>query len=168
MDKSVRKIVISLVFAISIILVSYPIWRFASGEKVGILANSYGELPLSIDVGSFEPLVIVDDEMSKTVINDTDIFIKNRNGFDKKENLYILVEKVSTIPYQFIRVAIDDEVYSLDKLAVEEDENSYYFFLKEVEVKAYEETNLKTRIWLSQETNGVDPSATLVTNFITK
>lgn len=168
MQKGVRKIVISLVFAISIILVSYPMWRLASGEKVGVLANSYGELPLSVDIGSFEPLVIVDDEMSGRVINDTDISIRNRNGFDKKENLYILVEKVSTIPYQFIRVAIDDKVYSLSEIEVEEDEIGYYFFLKEVDLKAYENETYKTRIWLSQETDGVDPSATLVTNFITK
>lgn len=168
MQKNLRKIVISLVFAISLILISYPIWRFASGAKVGILANSYGELPLNIDVGSFESLVIVDDEMSGTVLNDTDIFIKNRNGYDKKADLYILVEKISTIPYQFIRIALDNEIYRLDEIGFEEDENNYYFYLKEVEIKAYEDVNLKARIWLSQETNGVDPSATLVTNFITK
>lgn len=168
MQKSTRKIVISLVCAISLILISYPIWRYASGSKVGILANSYGDLPLSIDMGTFEPLVIVDDEMSGTVINDTNISIKNRNGYDKKTNLYILVEKISTIPYQFIRVAIDDEVYRLNELDLEEDENNYYFYLKEVEIKAYEDQNLKVRIWLSQETEGVDPTATLVTNFVTK
>lgn len=168
MQKSTRKIVISLICAISLILVSYPIWRYASGSKVGILANSYGELPLSIDMGTFESLVIVDDEMSGSVINDTDISIKNRNGYNKKANLYIIVEKISTIPYQFIRVAIDDEVYHLNELAFEEDENNYYFPLKEIEVKAYEDKTFKARIWLSQETAGVDPKATLVTNFITK
>lgn len=168
MQKNVRKTIISLIFAISLILISYPIWRFASGAKVGILANSYGELPLNIDIGSFESLVIVDDEMSGTVINDTDIFIKNRNGYTKKNDLYIVVEKISTIPYQFIRVAIDDEVYRLNEIEVEEDENNYYFYLKEVEIKAYEDLDLKARIWLSQETDGVDPTAILVTNFITK
>lgn len=168
MQKGTRKIVISLVCAISFVLISLPIWWFASGEKVGILANSYGELPLNIDIGTFEPLVIVDDEMSNTVINDTDILIKNKNGFDKKTKLYILIEKVSTIPYQFIRVAIDNEVYRLNEIEVEEDENNYYFYLKEVEIKAYKDLNLKARIWLSQETDGVDPSAILVTNFITK
>lgn len=168
MQKSTRRIVVSLVCAISLILISYPIWRYASGSKVGILANSYGELPLNIDMGTFEPLVIVDDSMSGTVINDTDISIKNRNGFDKKTNLYIIVEKISTIPYQFIRVAIDDEIYRLNEIEVEEDEKNYYFYLNEIEIKAYEDKILKARIWLSQDTDGVDPSATLVTNFVTK
>ncbi len=168
MKKDIRKIIISLVFAVSLILISYPIWRFASGEKIGILANSYGELPLNINIGTFEPLVIVDDEMSNTVINDTDISIKNRNGFNKKAKLYMVVEKTSTIPYQYLRLAINNEIYRLNEIAIEEDENGYYFYLSEIEIEAYKEENLKARIWLSQETDGVSPEATLVTNFITK
>lgn len=168
MKKEIRRIIISIIFAVSLILISYPLWRYASGEKIGVLANSYGELPISISIGTFEPLVIVDDEMSSMVINDTDIAIKNRNGYKKSSKIYMVVEKVSTIPYEYLRLAIDKEIYHLNEIELEEDENNYYFYLKDLEIDAYEELNLKARIWLSQETNGVDPSATLVTNFIIK
>lgn len=168
MNRKIRRLIMSIVIAISVVLVSIPIWSMANGNEIGLLANSYGELKISTKVGEFEPLIIISDEMAFEQINSTTISFKNRNGYKKDFNLYILVDKKSTVPYEYIRVSINDKIYNLSTLEVEEDEYNYYFKLESKSLEAYKDENIEARIWLSTDSQNLTPESLLITNFITK
>lgn len=166
MEKKIKTSVLVSIIIVSVIIVSIPFWNFTKLSHNGLLTNIYRELPVTATAGTFEPLVIVDDAMAASVVGSTEVSIKNRNGYDKEARLYILVEKKSTVPFAFLRVSINDEIYSLNEISPEEDTKNYYFYLNTYQIDAYKEEKLETRLWLSQDTNGVEPTATIVTNFV--
>lgn len=168
MNRRIRRLIISIVIAISVVLVSIPIWSIANGNRIGILANSYGELKISTRVGAFESLLVVGDEKAFEIINPTTISFKNRNGYKKDFDLYLLIDKKSTVPYEYIRVSINDTIYSLSELEVESDEYNYYFKLESRSLDAYKDEDVNARIWINNNSEGLTSESSLITNFITK
>ncbi len=168
MKKSSRYLILTIVIAVSAIIVTVPFWNFAHNRRIGFFNEGYTKLPIVTKISKFPSLVIADEASAMSIIEPTEIVVKNRNGFDELNNLYLLVEKRSTIPIHYIRVSIDDTIYKTNEITMEEDNDNYYFFLKSIETDAYEEVSLKARIWLSEETSNVASDSTLVTNFIVK
>lgn len=166
MKKSVKYIVFSLVIAISAIVVSIPFWNFANNKRIGFFNEGYMNLPIVTRIGKFPSLVIADNEAAFRMLEPTEIALKNRNGYKQDNRLYLLVEKKSTIPAKYIRVSINDTVYNASDLNMEEDTENYYFYLTNVETDAYEEVLVNARIWLSEETEGIESNGTLVANFV--
>ncbi len=168
MKKSSRYLILTIVIAVSAIIVTVPFWNFAHNRRIGFFNEGYTKLPIVTKISKFPSLVIADEASAMSIIEPTEIVVKNRNGFDELNNLYLLVEKRSTIPIHYIRVSIDDTIYKINEITMEEDNDNYYFFLKSIETDAYEEVSLKARIWLSEETSNVASDSTLVTNFIVR
>lgn len=166
MKRSVKYIVFSLIIAISTIIVTIPFWNFANNTRIGFFNEGYMNLPIITRVGKFPSLVIADDEAAFQMLDTTAITLKNRNGYKQDNKLYLLVEKKSTVPTKYIRVSINDTIYNISEVSFEEDIENYYFYLTNVETDAYEEAIVSARIWLSDETEGIESDSTLVTNFV--
>lgn len=166
MRKGVRKLVVSIIIAISVIIVSIPIWRVSEGNTIGLVNTRYTELPIVVKIEKLKSLLIVSDEEASTFVEPTELTLKNRNGHAKSFNLYLLVEKKSTINYQYLRVSIDDKIYKVSELKMESDYNNYYFLLDGFNTDAYETKNVDIRLWIGTEAEGLDQSSTLTTNFV--
>lgn len=168
MNRAVKSLILAFVIAISIVLVSIPVWRISKGRNIGLIANSYGELPISVKVGKFESLIVIDDELVKDVITPTKITLRNRNGFEKNYSLYLLVEKKSSISYELLKLSINDTIYNLSEIEKSEDEENYYFKLIESSLKEYSEEEYDAKIWIKSNAQNLDGSSTLTANFIIK
>lgn len=168
MKKSSKYLILTVIVAISVIVVTVPFWNFTHNKRIGFFNEGYTKLPVVTKIGKFPSLVIADEASAMSIIEPTEIVLKNRNGFSELNNLYLLVEKRSTIPNNYIRVSLDDTIYKINEIEIEEDNDNYYFYLKSIETDAYEEVSLNARIWLSEETNNVASDSTLVTNFIVR
>lgn len=166
MKRSIKYIILSIVLAISVIVVTIPFWNFANNKRIGFFNEGYMNLPIVTNIGKFPSLVIADNESALKMIEQTEIVLKNRNGVKQKNRLYLLVEKRSTIPTKFIKVSINDVIYSIKDITLEEDTDNYYFYLTNVETNAYEEVSVNTRIWLSEETEQIESDSALVANFV--
>lgn len=168
MNRSVKSLVVSILITISIVLVSIPLWRVAQGKDIGSIANNYSDLPITVKVGNFDSLLVVDNEEALSLINPTTIVLRNRNGYKRNDVLYFLVEKKSTIPYSYLRVSINDNIYDISSCEMSEDNENYYFKLEDVEIDAYKTIDMQARIWIDVNVSGLDSKSTLVTNFIVK
>lgn len=166
MKRSIKYIILSIVLAISVIVVTIPFWNFANNKRIGFFNEGYMNLPIVTNIGKFPSLVIADNESALKMIEQTEIILKNRNGVKQNNRLYLLVEKRSTIPTKFIKVSINDVIYSIKDITLEEDTDNYYFYLTNVETNAYEEVSVNTRIWLSEETEQIESDSALVANFV--
>ena len=149
-------------------IISIPFWSYSNGTRLGLLLNTRYELPLSYKIGTFEPLIICDDDLASSVVNPTELTIKNSNGFAKSCKIYSLVEKRSTISYEYLRIALNDKVYKLNEIEALEDKKYYYFYLSDVELDSNLEDSIKIRIWLSSDIAEVSTNLTLITNIIVR
>lgn len=168
MNRAVKSLILAFVISVSIVLVSIPVWRVSKGRNVGLIANSYGELPISVKVGKFESLIVIDDELVKDVITPTKITLRNRNGFEKNYSLYLLVEKKSSISYELLKLSINNTIYNLSEIEKSEDEENYYFKLIDSNLKEYSEEEYEAKIWIKSDAQNLDGSSSLTANFIIK
>ena len=168
MKRSVKYLLFSLIIAISVIIVSVPFWNFANNKRIGFFNEGYTNLQIVTRIGKFPSLVIADDNSAINLIEPTEILLKNRNGHKLNNKLYLLVEKKSTIPTEFIKVSIDDQIYNIKDISKEEDTYNYYFYLNDFETNSYEEMSLTAKIWLSNETNNIESTSRLIANFVVR
>ena len=168
MKRSVKYLLFSLIIAISVIIVSVPFWNFANNKRIGFFFLGYTNLPIVTRIGKFPSLVLADDNSAINLIEPTEILLKNRNGHRLNNKLYLLVEKKSTISTEFIKVSINDQIYNIKDISKEEDTYNYYFYLNDFETNSYEEMSLTARIWLSNETNNIESTSTLIANFVVR
>lgn len=166
MKRSTKIFAISIVIIVSIIIVASPLISFAQGNRIGILANYYGELPIEIEKGRFEPLLILDSSVAMNKIDPTPIVYRNPNGFDKEVNLVMSINKNSTINYQNVVVSVNDKIFHLRDLIVDYDEFYYYFSLGKKNLLAYSSNQDMIRIWLQKESLGLTEESKITFNFI--
>lgn len=168
MEASIKRLIKSVAITTLIVLLSVPIWNYTSSKNSLSLADAYGDLDIAIDIGGFSALTLVENDRAFDVISPTDLSFRNQNNFSKNFEILLLVTKDSTVDTNSIQVALDKEVYSLKELKKREDDENWYFVLKEIGLDAYSEIQYKTRIWLDASSAKIDENAILITNFIAK
>lgn len=168
MKKGVKGLILSIMVAVSMIVISIPFWNFGNSSKLNILAMGNTDLPVAYKIGTFDSLTVMDNEVAESLIAPTELVLKNRNGFEKQAKIIMLIEKRSTIPYEYVCVSINDEIFNLKDLIKEEDDDNYYFYVKDVSLDLYEEKKFDTRIWLSKNINEISSSSRLITNIIVR
>lgn len=168
MDKSIKKIVISVILTVLLVLVSVPLWNYSASKKGAILAGSYADLSIAVEVGKIDSLIIIEDSRAFSYIMPTEVSLRNRNEYEKEYELLFLVDKKSTISYEYIKVSVGDKIYNINELDMIEDKDNYYFILESSKLAAYSEEVKWVRIWLSEELENISEDAILSTNFITR
>lgn len=168
MDKRVRKILLSIIITFILVFASIPLWEYSSGKKGAILAQSYNELSIAVEIGEFQELLIIEDERAFEYIASTPISLRNKNDKTKECELLMLIDKKSTIDYNNLKISIDDTIYKLTDLNKIEDNENYYFIIGKYNIEAYKNEKVNIRLWLSEETTGVSANSTLTTNFIAR
>lgn len=168
MDKRVRKILFSIIITFILVFTSIPLWEYSSGKKGAILAQSYNELSIAVEIGEFQELLIIEDERAFEYVASTPISLRNKNDETKDCELLMLIDKKSTIDYKNIKISIDDTIYKLPDLNKIEDNENYYFIIGKYSIEAYKNEKVNIRLWLSEETTGITPESTLTTNFIAR
>ena len=168
MDKRVRRLLLSIIITFILVFTSIPLWEYAGGKKGAILAQSNNELSITMEIGEFKELLIIEDNRAPQYIKPTDISLRNKNDSLKECELLMLVDKKSTINYKYIRISIDDVVYKLTDLTAIEDNENYYFILNKYSIRPYSNQTVEVKLWIGEEIGTVSQEATLITNFITR
>lgn len=168
MKRKLRIIIIVFLIFMSIIIVSSPLFSLANGKKIGILANYYKELPIEVSKGTFESLMIIDENEALSKVNPTPILYENPNGFDKEIDVMMVISKNSSINYLDIELSINDNIIHLKDLVFDYDENYYYFKIGTKKIMAYSNSQDLVRIWLNKNVSGLTEESEMTFNFITK
>ena len=168
MDKSIRRLFISIIITFILVFASIPLWNYSSGKKGAILAETYKDLTVSVEIGKFPQMIIIEDARAFKYIEPTNISLRNKNDESKECELLMLVDKKSTINYEYLRVSIGDKIYKLTDLVKIEDKDNYYFILEKYNIEPYKDIKLKVRIWISENVKDIDENSSLITNFITR
>lgn len=168
MEKKVKRLILSVLITVILVLISVPIWNYSSGRKGSLLASSYGDQSISVNIGTFPDLIVIEDDRALDYIKETPVLFRNPNDITKKFDIYYLYDKNSTIDYKDIVVSFDSNIYHLKDLDMIEDNDNYYFKIHTMSLGAYSNRTYNVRIWLDENINTLDEDMVLVSNFITR
>lgn len=168
MRNEVKKLVVSVVVTALVVLLSIPLWNYANTNNGLSLASLYTNLSMSVKVGRFPSLLVIEDEKAIENIQATKVQVRNQNSMKKEYNLYFYIDKSTTIDRNFLRVSIGNDIYKLKEMDCTETNDGYYYLVHESTIEAYTNEDLEARIWLTQEGASLGDDAKLVTNFVSK
>lgn len=163
-----KGLLVRIIFMLLIIVISYFLWDYKSINESATLASSFDDMDIFVYVEQPESLNVISTNKALEYIDPSDLVLRNKNKFNKNVDLVLLINKMSTIDKDYIRVSIDDTIYELNNMSFEEDEENYYYKLNNLDIEAYSSKELKTRIWLDDKINTINENAFLTTNFIVK
>ena len=168
MRNEVKKLVVSVVVTALVVLLSIPVWNYANANNGLSLASLYSNLSMSVKVGRFPSLLVIEDERAIENIQATKVQVRNQNSIKKEYNLYFYVDKSTTIDRNFLRVSIGNNIYKLKEMECTETDDGYYYLVHQSNIGAYTNEDLEARIWLTEEGASLGEDAKLVTNFVSK
>lgn len=168
MKNEVKRLVISVIITAIIAIGSVPIWNMANANNGLSLASLYTDMSMSVNIGKFPSLLIINDEQAMQTIPTTAIQVRNQNSSAKDYNLYFFIDKTTTIDKNYLRVSIGDNIYKMSEMECIENENGYYYLVHSSSLDKYTNEDLTARIWLTADASNIDDDAKLVTNFVTK
>lgn len=168
MEKKIKRLILSVLITVILVLISVPLWNYSSGRKGSMLASSYGDLSITINIGTFPDLIVIEDDRALEYIDETPVILRNPNDTTKKFDMYYLLDKNSSIDYKDIVLSLDKNIYHLKDLEFIEDNDNYYFKINTMSLGAYSDKTFKVRIWLDENISHLDEDMVLISNFITR
>ena len=166
MRSEVKKLVISVIVTAIIAIGTIPLWNLANAKNGLSLASLYSNLNMSVNIGKFPSLIVIEDERAIDNIQSTPIQVRNQNSSKKDYNLYFFIDKSTTIDRNFLRVSIGLEVYKLNEMECIERNEGYYYEVHSNTLAPYTNEDLEARIWLSTDASSLGDESKLVTNFV--
>lgn len=167
MDKGIIKLFFKVIFIIVLVMLSVPIWNYSISKKNDVIANNSQMSKVKIELGKFEPLLIMDDK-DYLIAAPTEVVIQNVGEAVAEFDYVFLIDKKSNINLDLINVSLDDKIYHLREVGKTEDDDNYYYVLERKTLDGNEKKTLNMRIWLSKSDEVIDMSSTLTMNVIIK
>ncbi len=168
MEKKINRLMISVLITVILVLISIPLWNYSSGRKGSVLASSYGDLSITVSIGVFPELIVIEDERAFDYIDETPVTFRNPNDKSKKFEIYYLYDKKSTIDYKDVVISLNGKIHHLKDLEMLEDNDNYYFKLSNLSLGAYSDKTYHVRIWLDENIIDLDENKILISNFIAR
>lgn len=160
------KYIIRIIISILIIIVSVPIWENSFGAKNIAIVNEYKDADIIVNYGDFDLGVF--NKRDIDTIAPTKINLKNINGYKKSEYLYLTLSDDTTIDTKYINIKLGNKIYSLENMTYEYQNNKKYYLLENIDLDAYDSTDIDAIIWIDDSINNIEEDDILVIDFITK
>lgn len=165
-DRDIRRYVFNIILTIIIVILSIPLWNKSDARVGASIASSFTDMDININFEGFDGLSIINDE-SSYMIKGKNVSLRNPSRNLKNYKLVYMLSKTSTVPYEDVRIQVNDKINKLSECEYFEDDNFYYFILDESNLSAYSNKDYQVKIWLSDKSN-VSIHDTLTGTFITK
>ena len=151
---SIFRTIIEMVAIVIVLIASYFWWDNLEATKLGAYAQEASKSTVmdltilrTMENYSFFP---ISDEKALENITPGVIRIDNYSATTRNCSLVFMVDKMGTsIDYRLIKLSIDNDVYSLNSMSKEEDDEYMYFIFNADNIKEYKAYNI--RIWLDED-----------------
>lgn len=160
------KYIIRILLSIFIIIVSVPMWENSFGAKNIAIVNEYKDADIIVDYGDFDLGVFNKNDVDS--ISPTKINLKNINGYEKSEYLYLTLSDDTTIDTKYINIRLGQKTFSLENTPYEYQNNKKYYLLEDINLDAYESTDIDAIIWIDDTIKNIEDDDILVIDFIAK
>lgn len=138
MESRIFSSIMSITAALIVLVFSFVLWQKFNNEEGKLIAESYGELPLSMKDNTYDTILYGD------YIEEQDIVIsyKNLNDIKRKENLYLIVDPESSINELDLSFYINGVLYKVTDYKSELNNGYRCYLIETLNFNEYEEKEL--------------------------
>lgn len=167
MDENLRPLIINIILTLLLVFVSIPLWNSSGSEKLLRVATAFDNLDIAMTIKNFQDIGIIYEKDEWSELEPTEIYLRNQNSYAKSCDLIMKISKDSTLDYENIYIAIDNKVYHLSELKVNENQNNCYYRLSTLDFSSYTDRRVFLRLWLEGNPNSDIDDLKLLADFIT-
>ena len=164
--------ILEIILLCVLIVISLPIylsWQQKSDTKVLANVNNMDLLYTSIGIDS--PLEIksypITNEEALTKIKSSKITVTNESWTAENYTLVLTISKDSTLDFNCLNIAINDEIQALNTLELKEDASNYHFIIDCNNLKA-DDKEYNVKLWIDEKTNNNMQNKKLIFSFEVK
>ncbi len=158
MDRRLFNSVMSIATATIILVVSFVLWQKFNNEEGKLIAESYGELPLSMKDNAYDTLLYGNNIEEQDII----VNFKNMNNLKRNENLYLVVDPLSSINEKELSFIVNGVEYEVNDLNSEVYNGYLCYFIETLDFNEYEELELHIEF---KKNTVIDDNLYLIYNF---
>lgn len=158
MERRLFSSMMSIATALVILVSSFILWQNFNNEEGKLIAESYGELPLSMRDNNYDTILYGD------YIDKQDIVIdyKNLNDIKREEKFYLIVHTDSTIDELGLTLTINDKEYKISDFKSEIKDQYRCYLIEELNFNEYEDKKLNIKF---KKNNNISNHSYLVYDF---
>lgn len=144
----VKRIWFSLFITIFILIFSVFVWSNSNMEEGYTIASSYSDINISVYFDGIHNLYIMSDNNSNN-LDSSDLILRNPSNKDKNYYLVYAYNKSSSVPYESIRIMLNNTIYKLGDTKYSEDDTYYYFYLDSNNLSSYSNLEYEVKFWIN-------------------
>ena len=156
-----KQIIKHMLTVVLIVIVSFFVWNNAPSQAGAQIASAFDERNILVTFDGLDYLTNISDE-DYELLRPSALSLRNISNKSKDYHLYYVISKNSSVPYDSLKLSIDDKVFSLSDIKPDEDDNCYYFEIMNGSLDAYSDMNYDVRVWTTVS------SGTLTSSFVTR
>lgn len=156
--KNINKIIhwkmIEISFLLSIIMISFPIWKTLAKSEALSIAASYSNIQFShLEITNTSNGAMFPISNEKALKNIKPGSIKVINDTKTKEDyvIYMKISKSSSLDYHCLNIALNNHILSLKDMPLSEDEENYYLLLDTNSITG-ESKEYQFQLWMDEKT----------------
>lgn len=150
MIKSIRGLIIEIIITLFLVVVSYVLCDDLNNR---LSSSSVKNNSVSVEIIKSNKTMLypMTDSYARNNVDDTVLNILNYNNDDINCRLLMLIEKEEDLNYNNLKIKVDEDIFSLDKRYLYEDDSYLYFDLAHREID--KNKNISFAMWLDENTN---------------
>ncbi len=151
-NQLILKKVVEILFVASFVFFSVYLWMDSEKQNMFATAAAYSNsnyTSLSIENPIDYSMYPMSDEYAISHLDPCNIKVMNDTLTAENYTLYLKIDKISTLNYHYLHIAIDDNVYNLENLISKEENNNYYFILDKNSIVGATK-NYEVKLWLNE------------------
>lgn len=153
-DKVIHWKLLEISIVLAFVIVSFPLWQALEMKDYLSTAAFYSEAQYSyLEVSKYptDYMIPISDEVALNHIVPCEIQVINNTKTREDYSLVLKVSKNSTLDYRVLKIALNNNVSTLESHYILEDADSIYFSLQTDSIQG-ERRNYDFIMWMDQNT----------------
>lgn len=162
-DKIIYWKLIEISLLISVVIISFPLWKKLEWNDFFTTAAFYSEAQYSyLEVSNYPkgPMFPISNEIALKNINQTTLSVINDTLTEEEYTLLLKITKDSTLDYHCLNVALNNKISALENKYIMENEEYWYFKLSSDTILGETKT-LNFIMWMDEKTGNEMQGKTL-------
>lgn len=137
----VKNILTNIILVVLVVLLSIPVWNNLSKNDVSLIADSYADLNIYMDIKSYSY-----SKENKKINKDISLVLRNQNKNSKSYDLILKLELRNSVNYDDLLIYVNDKEINLNKSIISKDESNIYILICSEELESYISKDINVRL----------------------
>lgn len=166
-NKLIAKKIAEIIFVVAFLVVSVPLREkmlLVNEEKTKLAEMELNYTSISVENPKNYSMYPMSNSEALDEVEPTKIIVENESLMAEDYSLLLRISKKSTLDFNYLNLAIDDEVYALNTLTMSEDDENYYFVIASDGLSKNSKEYL-IKLWIDEKTDNEMQDTKIIFSF---